>query len=142
MFIDVGGVGAGVYDRLVEMGYDNVVRAINFGSSPFEPQPLDDKGKPSGGPLNRRAEMWMKSKEWLEDVAGASIPDSDSLQADACGPGYKYDSHTRLVLESKEDMRRRDVPSPDEWDAVALTFAEPVAPTYGGALKYPDLRVA
>ena len=55
------------------------------------------------------------------------IPDDDSLQADACGPGYKYDSLTRLQIEKKEDMRRRGVPSPDEWDAVVLTFAEPVA---------------
>ena len=30
---------------------------------------------------------------WLEDAAGAQIPDTDSLQADACGPGYSYDSH-------------------------------------------------
>jgi hypothetical protein len=126
MFIDVGGVGAGVYDRLVEMGYGDVVRAVNFGSSPFEPAPMDHKGRPSGGPLNRRAEMWMKSKEWLQDVAGVDIPDEDSLQADACSPGYKYDSHTRLQLESKDDMRSRGVRSPDEWDAVALTFAEPV----------------
>ena len=50
----------------------------------------------------------------------------DSLQADACGPSYKYDSHTRLQLEGKDQMRARGVPSPDEWDAVALTFAEPV----------------
>jgi hypothetical protein len=129
MFIDVGGVGAGVYDRLVEMGYGEIVRAVNFGSSPLEPPRLDERGKPQGGcPLNRRAEMWMKSREWLEDVGGADIPDSDSLHADACGPGYKYDSNTRLVLESKDDMRRREAPSPDEWDAVALTFAEPVAP--------------
>ena len=70
--------------------------------------------------------MWMKSREWLEDEAGVCIPDDDVLQADACGPGYKYDSNTRLVLEKKEDMRRRGVASPDGWDAVALTFAEPV----------------
>ncbi|MFB6449268.1 hypothetical protein [Bradyrhizobium tunisiense] len=123
MFIDVGGVGAGVYDRLREMGYGDIIRAINFGSAPLEPERPE-----GGGPLNRRAEMWMKSKEWLEDPAGAQIPDSDNLQADACGPSYKWDSNTRLKLESKEDMRRRDVASPDEWDAVALTFAEPVAP--------------
>lgn len=129
MFIDVGGLGVGIYDRLVEMGYGEVVRPINFGSAPFEPPKLGEDGKPLGGhPLNRRAEIWMKSKDWLEDVGGADIPDSDSLHADACGPGYKYDSQTRLQLESKDDMRRRDVPSPDEWDAVALTFAEPVAP--------------
>lgn len=128
VFIDVGGVGAGVYDRMMEWGvpYTNIVVPVNFGSSPLEPPPVDDHGSPNGGPLNRRAEMWMKSKEWLEDPAGVQIPDSDSLQADACGPSYKYDSHTRLQLESKEAMRKRDALSPDEWDAVALTFAEPV----------------
>ena len=53
--------------------------------------------------------------------------DQDALQADACAPGYKYDSLSRVVLESKEDIRKRGLRSPDEWDAVALTFAEPVA---------------
>jgi hypothetical protein len=145
VFIDVGGVGAGVYDQLMHMGapYNTIVEAVNFGSSPFEPQPLDENGKPSGGPLNRRAEMWMKSKEWLEDPAGAQIPDSDSLQADACGPSYKYDSNTRLQLEKKEDMRRREVPSPDEWDAVALTFAKPVGPnTFNRKLVLPNMGYA
>ncbi|WP_336057363.1 hypothetical protein [Nitratireductor sp. CH_MIT9313-5] len=126
MFIDVGGVGAGVYDRLCEMGYGDVVTAINFGSAPFEPQPLDENNKPKGGYQNRRAEMWGNSKEWLEDVSGVDIPDLDSLQADACAPGYKYDSLTRVILESKDDIRKRGLRSPDEWDAVALTFAEPV----------------
>jgi hypothetical protein len=128
VFIDVGGPGPGIYDGLVEMGYADLVRAVNFGSSPLEPQPLDEAGRPKGGPRYRRDEMWMKAKEWLEDVGGADIPDSDSLQADACGPSYKYDMLTRLQLESKEDMRRRGVKSPDEWDAVSLTFAEPVEP--------------
>ena len=126
VFIDVGGVGAGVYDRLHEMGYGEIVEGVNFGSAPLEPPPLDDDGKPKGGYLNRRAEMWGKSKEWLEDPAGVDIPDSDALQADACAPGYKYDSITRVVLESKDDIRKRGLRSPDEWDAVALTFAAPV----------------
>jgi hypothetical protein len=128
VFVDVGGVGAGVGDLLRDWYGDRVVRLVNFGSEPIEPQPRDEHGKPKGGPRNRRAEMWMNSKEWLEDVGGAQIPDLDSLQADACGPSYKWDSNTRLVLESKEDMIKRGVRSPDEWDAVALTFAEPVSP--------------
>lgn len=139
-FIDVGGVGAGIYDRLLEMGYGNVVRAVNFGSAPLEPPRVDRDGRQSGGALNRRAEMWMKSKEWLEDSAGVQIPDSDSLQADACGPTYKYDSLTRLQIEKKEDMRRRGVPSPDEWDAVILTFAEPVAAMNASALPKPNTK--
>jgi hypothetical protein len=95
---------------------------VNFGSAPFEPPPHDENGKPKGCPANRRAEIWMTSKEWLEEPAGVSVPDSDSLQADACGPGYKYDSLSRVILESKRDMRARGALSPDEWDAVALTF--------------------
>jgi len=61
----------------------------------------------------------------------------------AAGPSYRYDSHTRLVLERKEDMRRRGVPSPDEWDAVALTFAEPVGPAnFRRRIEYPPLGIA
>lgn len=139
MFIDVGGVGAGVYDRLCEMGYGDTVRAVNFGSAPLEPPPLEGYG-----PLNRRAEMWLASRRWLEEPGGVKIPDSDSLHADAIGPTYKWDSLTRLVLEKKEEMRKREVPSPDEWDAVALTFAEPIAPAAGfnRDLEYQDLGIA
>jgi hypothetical protein len=88
--------------------------------------------------------MWMASRAWLEDPAGAALPDDDALQADACGPGYRYDSNTRLAIEKKEDMRRRGVPSPDLWDAVALTFAEPVAGPqgFGRALDYPNMGYA
>ncbi|SDX52697.1 hypothetical protein [Lysobacter enzymogenes] len=128
VFIDVGGLGAGVYDRLVEMGYGDIVRAVNFGSAPLEPPKFDEHGREiGGGPANRRAEMWMASRDWLDQEGGADIPDDDALQGDACGPGYKYDSNSRVLIERKEDMRRRGVKSPDGWDAVALTFAEPVA---------------
>jgi hypothetical protein len=123
VFIDVGGLGAGTVDILLSWGapYSNIVKAVNFGSDP-----QDVRAKEKGGPRNRRAEMWMRSKKWLEDVGEAQIPDSDTLQADACAPGYKYDMHSRLLLESKEDMGKRGMRSPDEWDAIALTFAEPV----------------
>jgi hypothetical protein len=141
MFIDVGGIGAGVYDRLCEMGYGNIVVAVNFGSSPLEPQPLDEDGKPKGGYVNRRAEMWGKSKEWLQEPAGVIIPDDDALHADGVAPGYKYDSLTRVLLESKDDIRRRGLPSPDDWDALALTFAEPVRPA-AQPIKYPSRKLA
>lgn len=121
--IDVGGLGIGVYDRLVEQGYGETVNAVNFGGKPVEPAPLDESGKPAGGPLNRRAEMWSNVKTALQ--GRFSIPDSDSLHADLTSPGFKYDSSGRLVLEAKEDMRKRGMPSPDEADAVALCFSEP-----------------
>jgi len=123
--IDVGGLGVGVYDRLVESGHSrNLVQAINFGGKPVEPPPLDEKGNPAGGPANRRAEMWQNLKRTLEE-GRFSLPDSDSLQADLVSCGYKYNSEGKLVLESKQDLRRRGMPSPDEADAVALCFTEP-----------------
>ena len=144
VFIDVTGVGAGVYDQLKNLGppYSTIVEGVSFGSSPIMPPPLDELGRPYGGPLNRRVEIWNNLKQWLEEPAGVQIPDSDSLQADFCGPTYRYDSLGRLVLESKEDMRRRGALSPDEGDAVALTFARPVAPSnFHRKLVYPRIGV-
>lgn len=127
-FIDVGGVGGGVVDILHSWGapYDTIVVPVNFGSEPQEPVELLPDGTKKPGPRNRRAEMWKRSNDWLQEPGGADIPDVDSLQADACGPGYSYDANQRLLLESKEHMRARGVRSPDDWDAIALTFAEPV----------------
>lgn len=118
VFIDVGNMGAGIVDLLRSWGwpYSAIIRPINFG----------DAAQESDRYRNRRAEMWGRSRDWLNEVGGADLPDADSLQADACGPGYKYDVNQRLQLESKEDMRRRGLRSPDEWDAIVLTFAEPV----------------
>lgn len=130
VFMDVGGGGDRIFDILESYGspYDKVVVLINFGGSPQEPVEYLPDGSTRAGPKNRRAEMWLRSRNWLEQVGGADLPDSDSIQADACAPGYSYDLTTQqLVLESKEHMRNvRKVRSPDEWDAVALTFAEPV----------------
>jgi hypothetical protein len=130
VFIDVGGM-PGVYDLLKAWGYcapgNDIVRPVDFGAPPFREARYGADGKPLPGPKNRRAEMWAESKEWLQDLAGVDIPDSDALQADACAVGYSYSANSELVLWSKETMRAKGIRSPDEWDAVALTFAEPVA---------------
>lgn len=128
MFVDVGGLGAGVIDILHSWGenYQKIVVPINFGGSPQDDFTMLPNGEKRPGPKNRRAEMWARSRDWLSQEGGAKIPDQDSLQADACGPGYGYDANQRLVLESKEHMRQRGVVSPDEWDAVVLTFAESI----------------
>lgn len=130
MFIDAGGGGDRMYDVLVAWGepYASTVTLVNFGSAPLTETLVLEDGTKRAGPANRRAEMWMRSKEWLEQTGGADLPDLDSLQADACAPGYTYrTTDQRLVLESKEQLRARGVRSSDEWDAVVLTFAEPVA---------------
>lgn len=132
-FIDVGGGGIQVLDILNKWGgeYKETMVGINFGGSPQEvPKPsvknTDGRVALKGGPYNRRAEMWMRSKKWLEDVGEAQIPDLDSLQTDACAPSYTYNLYGQLLIEAKQSMKKRGARSPDEWDAVVLTFAEPV----------------
>jgi hypothetical protein len=122
VFIDVIGIGSGVYDRLCELGYGaqddeskNVVFAVNAAETAIE----NDKY------VNRRAEMWGEMKRWLEEFP-CSLPQSDEILADLTAPGYTYDSSGRLRIESKESMKKRDEKSPDIADALALTFAEPV----------------
>lgn len=137
MFVDIGGLGAGTVDILHSWGapYDQIVVGVNFGSAPYQPNPKDKDGRDRGGYVNRRSEMWGLSKDWLDEVGGVDLPDLDSLQSDACGPGYRYDICQRVMLESKEAMRLRGMRSPDEWDAVALTFAEPVNDATVGPIK-------
>jgi hypothetical protein len=147
--IDVGGLGVGVYDRLIEQNHGDVVVAVNFGSKPVEPPPLDENGKPSGGPLNRRAELWSNMKNALQ-AGRFSIPDDDALHADLTSPGYKYDSNGCLVLESKIDMKHRGMPSPDSADAMALCFSEPngspvprsIATNFHRKIEYPEFSGA
>jgi hypothetical protein len=147
VFIDATGIGQGVYDRAREI-LGRVVIAVHNAGKPFRLPELDERGQPTGGPLNRRAECWQQLKEWLEDDGGASVPDRDDLHADLCSVRYSYDSSGRLKLERKEDMKKRGLRSPDLADALALTFAEPVSSTGGRVrgfnrpLSYPQSSVA
>jgi hypothetical protein len=84
----------------------------------------DEAHRPAGGPANRRAELWMNMRKALE-AGRFRLPDDNSLQADLVSCGYRHDSSGRLLLESKQDMRRRGVRPPDMGDAAALTFSGP-----------------
>jgi len=114
--IDVGGLGAGVVDRLIELGYKDIIVPVNFGGVALDP--LKYK--------NKRAEMWGEMKKWVEGDMPVMIPNHDELLTDMGVPQYTYDSNSRLVLETKEHMKKRGMRSPDCAEALALTFAEPV----------------
>lgn len=128
VFIDVGGVGAGVVDILRDWGepYEKLCEGVNFGGAPMDPIQTGARGETMPGPRNRRAEMWMRMRDWLADEGGADLPDDDALHADLVAPSYKYDVRQYLVLEAKEDIRKRGLRSPDGADAIALTLAAPV----------------
>lgn len=120
--IDVVGLGAGVFDRLKELGFGPRILSVNGSSRPMHAEKYH----------NKRAEMWDAMKQWLYDPP-CVLPNVDSVQADLSVPGYHYTSQGRLQIEKKEDIRKRGMQSPDEADALALTFAYPVLPLYTGA---------
>lgn len=129
MFIDAGGGGDRLFDILESYGepYDKTVVLVNFGGKPQTEVIVERDGTKRAGPANRRVEMWMRSKGWLEQEGGADLPDVDSLQMDAVAPRFSYRTTDQaLQLESKEQLRARGIRSSDEWDATVLTFAEPV----------------
>ena len=115
VFLDAGGLGAGIYDRLVELGYAGLVVGVQFGEAAWRPERY----------LNRRAEMWDGVREWLR-LGGVSLGGDPLLASELAAPKYSYDSLGRLKLESKDDMKSRGMASPDSADALALTFACPV----------------
>jgi hypothetical protein len=73
---------------------------------------------------NKRAELWGLMREWLQS---ASIPNDKQLKADLSAPHQKPNSSGSIQLESKKEMKSRGLPSPDAADALACTFAYPVA---------------
>jgi hypothetical protein len=73
---------------------------------------------------NKRAELWGATRDWLRS---ASILDDRQLKSDLTGPKTKPDSSGTVFLESKKDMKARGLASPDAADALACTFAFPVA---------------
>jgi hypothetical protein len=130
--IDVGGLGAGVYDRVEELVPESECQLVqvNSGETPI------DQVKYS----NKRAEMWGETKEWLAK-GPVDIPDSDEMQADLTQIKYSYDSNGRLKMEKKEDMKKRGLRSPDHADSLGLTFAEPVKPPKKALPSVPEKTI-
>ena len=112
VFIDCIGIGAGVTDRLLEMGYSCVV-GVNVART------ANDKERFG----NLRAELWSEMRDWLMGELAVQIPDSDEIQSDLCSLGYKHRSNGQLLIESKDDLKKRGMPSPDIADALMLTFS-------------------
>lgn len=112
VFIDCIGLGAGVVDRLKEMGYECVI-GVNVARSANNPDRF----------LNLRAELWSEMRDWFLQDLPVQIPDDPELQKELCGLGYDHNSSGRLVIESKKDAKKRGMRSPDKADALMITFA-------------------
>jgi hypothetical protein len=111
VFVDGGGVGGGVVDRLRQMGVE--VIEVQFGGQATDARKY----------LNKRAEMWGDLRDWLP---GGCLPVDEMLATDLTSVEYHFTIKDQIQLERKEDMKRRGLASPDDADALALTFAAPV----------------
>lgn len=111
--VDAGGLGSGIADRLIELGYP--VNRVLFGERAIE---MDLYGL-------RRDEMWGEMAEWFSDPV--QLPNDMAALADLTSPGKDEDGKLRFKLESKKAMKKRGLKSPDAGDALALTFAVPIA---------------
>jgi phage terminase large subunit len=119
IMVDVIGMGGGVVDRLRELGMP--VRGINVAESPS----MGDTY------TNLRAELWFKMRGWLEQ-RGAKLPRNEQLIAELTSIRYSFASSGKMKAESKDDMRKRGLSSPDYADAVCLTLASDAATAIGG----------
>lgn len=112
VFVDGGGVGGGVVDRLKQLGYP--VIDVNFGSK------ANDDVKYA----NKRAEMYGLARDALK--AGLELPDDNELADELIAVEYGFNPKQQILLEKKEDMKKRGLSSPDCADDLVLHWAEVV----------------
>lgn len=116
IFIDVA-KGYGIIDDLTELGYGDYVRGVWFNEGAIE------DGKFS----NKRAEMHIAARDWLESEA-VSILDDDELEVDIASiPDHDETMNGLIRMPPKKEIKKILGRSPDLWDAFILTFAYPVA---------------
>ena len=82
--------------------------------------------------------MWSNAKDWLKE--GGKLDDDQTLYNDLTAPEAFINTRGKLQLESKQDMKKRGIPSPNLGDAFCLTFAFPVQVNTN--TKYKKLRRA
>lgn len=123
ILVDSIGLGAGVVDRLRELKLP--ARGINVSESPAMGATY----------LNLRAELWHKLKAWLER-RDCKIPNDEDLIAELATVRYTFTSNGKVKIESKDDIRRRGLKSPDKADALCLTFASDAATVSWGRQEW------
>lgn len=119
--VDEGGVGGGVVDRLRQLRI-NVI-GVDFGAGPdgFDITLQGEKF------ANKRAEIWASMRNWLKTgaIPDLNVDQDKTIVDELTGPTFALNAKEATQLESKKDMRRRGVPSPNVADALACTFAFP-----------------
>jgi hypothetical protein len=118
--VDDDGIGGAVTDHLRARGYREKLFPFHGGAEPADPQMY----------YNKRAECWGRMRDWLKD--GAEIPDDPQLDRQLTSAKYFIARgkvrNGAIVLEAKEDLKKRGYDSPDRADALAMSFGVTIAP--------------
>lgn len=114
ILIDSNGLGAGVYDRARELGLP--VRGINVSEAPA----MRERYK------NMTTELWFRMRAWLE-ARDTNLAGDEATMRQLIARKYKLQSNGKMQAESKDDMKKRGLESPNEADAFMLTFAADAA---------------
>jgi hypothetical protein len=128
ILIDSIGLGAGVVDRLMEMGLP--ARGVNVAERPAVEQLYN----------RLRDELWFNARDWF-DTMSVSIPRDEDLIDELANVKFAYTSLGKLQAESKEDMKKRGLKSPDLADAFCLTFAYQNYGNSTAPLEYKNIGV-
>lgn len=116
IFVDGGGVGGGVVDNLRNMRFHCF--DVQFGGkADLGSRVYGDSGERYA---NKRAEMYGSLRGWIK---GGAIPNEPEIREQLLGITYTFNKRDEIILTSKEDMMKDGKPSPDDADALALTFA-------------------
>lgn len=109
--VDVIGIGWGMARHLEDQGF--AVGNINVGEAPADPEKY----------ANLKAELYWGLRMRFQEGHVSGLADEKTV-GQLAGIRYKHDARGRVVIESKEDARKRGVHSPDRAEAVMLAFAE------------------
>lgn len=123
VFLDAGG-GAGVIDRIRQLGHD--VIEVPFGGKSADPKCS-----------NKRSEMHCNVRDWIKE--GGAIPNHMRLKQDLATPRYWYDKFNRIIIEPKDDIKARGLPSPDFLDALCFVKNTMIA-TPKGDVAIQDIK--
>jgi hypothetical protein len=109
LVVDGVGLGAGVVDRLRQLGY----KVIEFNGGERANDPVKWR--------NKRAETWGIMRDAIK--AGCDLPKDNDLDMQLTSVEYAFTPTQQLLLEKKEDMKARGLESPDIADCLSMTYA-------------------
>jgi phage terminase large subunit len=138
IYVDAAGLGAGVYDRIHEQKYPCVAVEVQRAAPKRASLATEDEGQPEAQPWKLRDYLWVECSRWLRDdapsFAGVDRDIAEDLAGELASVRFKVDSSGRIVIESKDDMKKRGLRSPDIADALNTTFAGDIFYGEGQAL--------